>query len=193
MSEVAARGLAGLGFRAAGVVRQLKVCLWADGGMVQRDSTTSRGQGLRPRHELPIRRLHHGTVSSGRSSPAATGSRGKGCPWANRTSSSRNLLGLHDVLSMGLAVRCTTSAAGPSTGPRWRRPVLGIRTRGGFLERDPHTRRHHRPGGRRHPDGSGWSPKTSSPSPTTSFRVERHHRPGRSGLWRTTAATRWKP
>ncbi len=110
----------------------------------------------------------------------------KACPWANRTIIVRNLLGLHDVLSMGLAGPVHDKRSWTfDLDPGGVDPVLGIhRLEEAFLARDPHYSR-----GITVPAvvdiPTGQVVTNDFPSITHDFFFEwsDHHRPDAPDLW----------
>ena len=110
----------------------------------------------------------------------------KACPWANRTIIVRNLLGLHDVLSMGLAGPVHDKRSWTfDLDPEGVDPVLRIhRLEEAFLARDPHYSR-----GITVPAvvdvPTGQVVTNDFPSITHDFFFEwsDHHRPDAPDLW----------
>jgi len=110
----------------------------------------------------------------------------KACPWANRTIIVRNLLGLHDVISMGLAGPVHDKRSWTfDLDPDGVDPVLGIhRLEEAFLKRDPNYSR-----GITVPAvvdiTTGQVVTNDFPSITHDFFFEwsDHHRPDAPDLW----------
>ena len=118
----------------------------------------------------------------------------KACPWANRAIIVRRLLGLEDVISLGMPGPTHDSAAGPSTST----PTAATRCCG-----SPGCRRRSSPGTRTTRAASRcrrwstspparWSPTTSRGSPTTSSSSgPTTTAPARRTCGRPTSARRW--
>jgi putative glutathione S-transferase len=110
----------------------------------------------------------------------------KACPWANRTIIVRNLLGLHDVISLGLAGPVHDKRSWTfDLDPGGVDPVLGIhRLEEAFLQRDPNYSR-----GITVPAvvdiPTGQVVTNDFPSITQDFFFEwsEHHRPDAPDLW----------
>ena len=110
----------------------------------------------------------------------------KACPWATRSIIVRQLLGLEDVISLGLC--------GPTHDERsWKfdldpggvDPVLGIkRLREAFLARFPdYDKGHHRPGDRGHPSGQVVTNDFPSITHDLFHEWRDFHRPDAPDLW----------
>jgi putative glutathione S-transferase len=155
--------------------------------MVQRDSTyVEQGKDFaRDMNYLSDRITRDGEewpVEPGRYRLVAA----KACPWANRTIIVRNLLGLHDVISMGLAGPVHDKRSWTfDLDPGGVDPVLGIhRLEEAFLERDPnYSRGITVPAVVDIPTGQVVTNDFPSITHDLFFEWSEHHRPDAPDLW----------